>query len=450
MAALRRSLAEDKVDHYNHIWSVLFLLTLATVTWLLPLSPHVQPQSQPAASSASPIVISQVVSSKRIPRFEAQCWCPVEFTGSMEAYAQATCGAAYNLALQGVDAGDESIGASLYDIPMDNLIPRDKSNFKFKPNVIKSGASTPEVKVNNPQSLYTKQREKRDSARYFISTKTPFALFLLAICLKIPYLVWSLLSTLAGSINIDQTLSSAKAGTGLSHESRRQLHSELASAAADKVRTCSWISSGLYLLLKVLMCVAVIAELVVVHTSLLPQARSLEDDLNTEDPNSDMVAFVNTALDAMKGAAYNKSTDDKVHLLNQILLCELPIRQLQNVQTFLLQCSFRAEREPVQMVDSTPTAGAQSPQGLMGMYVSLYLIVQTFLVALTVVNVSSLLVWLLKLVAQPCGPTASLPVDARLLVYMAQENAGPEVVAAFSHSRVWEKGDGKESIPLSE
>ncbi|KAK3775633.1 hypothetical protein RRG08_051491 [Elysia crispata] len=456
MSILRRSLAEDKIDYYNHTWSVLFLLVLAIVTWLLPLSPNHQLQSQPV--SVSPIVIPQAASTKPVPRFKATCWCPNQFTGSMVAYTQATCSGAYNLALQGIDPEDKNIGAILYSIPHNVPVPlpKDRDGLKFKPNVSKSNFQKPQVKVNVPQLKDSKQREKTDNARYFIYTKAPLALFLLAVCLKIPHLVWTLLSTLVGGINIDQTLTSAKAGTGLSYDSRSQLHNELSGATAEKVRTCSWAASSLYLLLKILMCVAVIAELLVVHESLLPQAQSLEDGLKQEDFNAGVFEFVNKTLNTLQSTGINPTEDYS----DRLLLCDLPIRTLQNVQQYTHQCIFQAEKEIVfpkpELQNSAPKDdhNTQTPHEVMKMYVTLFLIVQTYLAVLTVVNVSSFIVWLLKLVARPCKRTVSsdrdLPVDVCLLLHMAQENAGPEVVKAFSQSRAWGKEEGKESIPLNE
>ena len=320
MGILRRSLAEDKVDYHNHTWSVRFLLVLAIVTWLLPLSSNHQLQSEPS----SPLVILRAAYTKPVPRFKATCWCPDHFTASMVAYTQATYSGAYNLALQGIDPEDTNIGAILYSIPYNLPVPYDRDGFKFKPNGNKSSPQKPHVKVNVPQLKDSKQREKIDNVRSFIYTKAPLALFLLAVFLKIPHLVWALLSTLAGGINIDQTLTSAKAGTGLSYDSRSQLLNELTGVTAEKVRTCSWAASSLYLLLKILMCVAVTADLLVVHESLLPQAQSIEEDLNT---------------------LHNTGINPTDYYSDRHLLCDLPIRALQNVAQFTLQCIFQAEKE---------------------------------------------------------------------------------------------------------
>ncbi|GFR61196.1 pannexin 10 [Elysia marginata] len=281
MGILRGSRGEDKVDYYLHTGSVLFLLFLAIVTWLLPLSPHLQPQTQP-----SNLVVTSQTAAQPQPRpiFKTSCWCPQEFTHPMVAYVEATCGGAYSLALQGIEPHNDNVGASLFSIPFDRPIPidwNDQNGFKFKPVIRNiSDSETKQDKDQLPTIRDSEKEENTDDVWHFIHIKTPFVLFLLAVCLKIPHVVWTLLSSLIGGINIDQTLTSAKAGSRLDHESRRQLYRDLAVATAEKVRVCSWRAGSLYLLLKVLMCVAVIAELLVVHGSLLPQAKSLEDKLH--------------------------------------------------------------------------------------------------------------------------------------------------------------------------
>ncbi|RUS87059.1 hypothetical protein EGW08_005212 [Elysia chlorotica] len=440
MSVFRRSLAEDKIDHYTHTWSVLFLLVLALVTWLLPLSPYLQLQNDPS-SSAIPLAISQVTPSEPvIPRFKARCWSPAQFTDAMVEYSQAACSSAYNLALQGIDPESSGLGVTLYEPVFTFSSPGDFDDTKFKPVVRKSNSQKRQIKVKTPEG---KEGAKTQKALNFIQTKTPFVLFLLAVFLKVPHLVWILLSALTGGINIDQILTSAKAGTGLSYDSRRQLLSELASSIVGK---CSGAASFLYLLLKVLVCVAVIAELVVVQTSILPEAESLEKDFAIDGLNGDVMSTVNTTLKTLEKTE-NNSTD----YADKLLMCELNIREFTNVKAFTLQCVFQPELENVAPKPATNAAVprddrvSRSPRGVMKMYVTVFLVVQTLLVVLTVVNVSSFLVWLLKFLLRP-----RKPLDLCLLLHMANENAGPEVSNAFSQSEVGGKGDGKESIPLSE
>ncbi|RUS75110.1 hypothetical protein EGW08_017141 [Elysia chlorotica] len=371
----------------------------------------------------------------------------------MVAYSEAACGRAYNLAIQDIDPERESNGAILYDIPFNAPLPEDREQIRFKPETTISSFQRPQVKVKASQVKNVKQSENTDSARNFLYTVTPYALFLLAICLKIPHLVWTLLTTLVGGINIGQTLASAKAGTGLSSDGRRQLYNELAGATVEKIRACSWSASSLYLLLKISMCLAVIVDLVVVHKRLLPQAQALGQDLKAENENVDVMGFADSALNATTGSGINNSTEGYIQPPATVLNCELPIRQVRGVNRHFLQCSFEPETEDVNtpnsaMLDQTPNDDqvTRTLETALQMNVALFLIVQTYLAALTVVNVSSFLVWLLKLVVRPCTLSVDsgldLPVDARLLLYMAQENAGPEAVKFFSQAEVW----GREEV----
>ena len=455
MAIFRRSLAEDQADIFNHTWSVSLLLVLAMVTWLLPLSPLLQPQG----ASQGPISIGfgPGAPSRPVPKFKATCWCPQQFTGSMVAYTQAACAGAYNLALQGIDPKTHDTGASVYSLPFDQSIPisRDDARSEFKPSPAAgdTGSQRSRVEIKAPSGKDTEQRT--DKVSRFIHTKTPVALFVLAVCLKVPHLVWGLLSSLLGGINIHQTLTSAQAGAALDQDSRRQLHSDLAAAVAAKVRRCSWSAGSLYLLLKVLMCAAVLAELLVVQRSLLPEARSLEEEIQPKDLISERMKVVNAILNI----AGNASTESTAYS-NRLLLCDLPIRSLQNVQRFTIQCIFQEERDVILQTPAQSSALGDgqteaSSYRVLKMYETVFLVVHTFLVVLAVANFTSLLVWLFKLLAPPCrktvAPDLDLTLDACLLLQMAQENAGPEVAKALAENGAWrQEAGGKETIALSE
>ncbi|GFR61199.1 innexin [Elysia marginata] len=410
--SFRRSLAEDKIDHCHHTWSVLFLVCLAILTWLLPLCYNIHSHN---LSKSKPQ--EEFSGCRPMPKFRAKCWCPAQFTASMVAYTQAACGGAYNLALQGIDPGSQGgeakLFAGVYEPP------------KFPVDHSKTDFLSLEGQLKVPFVDNIKTQVKLDNARHFIYVKTPFVLFLLAVCLKIPHVVWTLLSSLVGGINIDQTLTSAKAGSRLDHESRRQLYRDLAVAAAENVRVCSWRASLLYLLLKVLMCVTVIAEVFIVYDALFSQAQSLDEDLS-------------------------RCTDSSQYS-GKLLFCDMPVRTLHQVHSFTFQCIFHAEQE--EMPSSSKDHVVFSPsRGLIQLYETIFLIVQTYLIVLTVVSVSSFLVWLIKLVS-PCWKTAvsdlDLPLDACLLLQKAYENAGPEVVRGLSLSGALGKSGGNESIALN-
>ncbi|GFN79678.1 innexin [Plakobranchus ocellatus] len=445
MAVLRRSLAQDSVVYYTFTISVPFFVLLSLVTWLLPLSPELQPQSV-EGSSAGHGGRAHLGQSEPVLSYKAKCWCPVEFTHNMVEYTNAVCGAAFNLRIQGIDPATRNLGASLYDVSFSDLIPVSAGDLKNKEFLPQKESS---------EFLRLKQ-EKTDKAWHFIHVKTPFVLFLFAICLTIPHLVWILMSGLVGGVNVDKTLLSAISAGRLDYDSRRRLWNELAHAAGESMRACSWMASALYLLLKLLVCAAVLAELFVVHGSLLPQAKSVGDDLKLM-PRSDATIVANNANDALKNSSNMQKRTQDTGYAHKLLLCDMKLRMLQNIQTFTLQCVFNPEISTTSLPSSdqngSPRDAVVTQARVWEFYEALYLIIQTYLVLVAVVNVVSLLEWLLKLVAAPCRRrrlSPDLPADACLLLYMADENAGPEVARAFAQSGAWGRGEGKESIALSE
>ncbi|GFO27069.1 pannexin 8 [Plakobranchus ocellatus] len=463
MGVFRRSLAQDSVTYYTYTVSVIFFLILSLVTWLLPLSPDFQPQDQSVEGNLA-VKQKKSVEAEIKPRYKAQCWCPVAFAPSMVVYTNAVCGAAFNQAIQGIDPDGDKVGASLYDIAFSEEIPDsegERDAKKFKPVVNnKTEVEIPTVNVNIPEKDIKKQKDKSEKAWHFIHVKTPFVLFLFAICITIPYVVYTLMSSMMGGVNVDKTLLSAKAARRLDSDSRRQLFSELAHAAAQSMRPCSWVNSALYLLLKLLVCVALLVELFVVNGSLLPRAKSLEDDLKAM-PEYAAVNIANNVNEALESSGrMNKEIQDTTYS-SKLLLCEMKLRQLANIRSYTIQCVFNPDTYETSRSSSdqdTSPSGVADSHGrgwnFWELYEALYLIVLTYLVLLAVINVISLLEWLVKLVAKPCRERVScgsdLPVDASLLLYMASENAGPDVVRAFAQSRAWDRGEGKESIALDE
>ncbi|GFN91156.1 pannexin 7 [Plakobranchus ocellatus] len=223
------------------------------------------------------------------------------------------------------------------------------------------------------------------------------------------------------------------------------------------MRVCSWVASALYLLLKLSVCAAVLAELFVVHGSLLPQARSVGDDFKLT-PRSDATILDNNVNDALKNnSKMQEPTQDKGYA-HKLLLCTMTLRRMTNIDTYTLQCIFNPESSTTHLASSGPIGFSRevavTQARVWEFYVALYLIVQTYLVLVAVVNIISLLEWLVKLVTGLCRRRVSscpdLPADACLLLYMAGDNAGPEVVRVFAQSGAFGRGRGKESIALNE
>ncbi|GFO42091.1 hypothetical protein PoB_006859600 [Plakobranchus ocellatus] len=103
------------------------------------------------------------------------------------------------------------------------------------------------------------------------------------------------------------------------------------------MRVCSWVASALYLLLKLLVCTAVLAELIVVYGSLLPQTRSVGDDLKLR-PRSDATILDNNVNDALKNSSkMQKPTQDKGYA-RKLLLCTMTLRRMTKIDIYTLQC----------------------------------------------------------------------------------------------------------------
>ncbi|GFN73870.1 pannexin 10 [Plakobranchus ocellatus] len=227
-------------------------------------------------SSAGHGARAHLVQSEPDLSYKAKCRCPVQITDNMVEHMNAVCGAAFNLRISGIDPATRGLGVSLFDIPFSELSPVSADDLKdkeFMPGVSnETQDETPAVNVKTPtqkesSEFFRLKQEKTDKAWHFIHVKTPFVLFLFAICLTIPYLVWTLMSGIVGGVDVDNTLLSAKTAGQLDHDSRRRLWNELAHAAGESLSVCSWMVSAHYLLLKLLVCAAVLAELFVAHTS---------------------------------------------------------------------------------------------------------------------------------------------------------------------------------------
>ncbi|GFS27315.1 pannexin 10 [Elysia marginata] len=458
MWPFRQSLGVDHVDRCN-TWAVLFLLLLALITWLLPLSPVSLSQAMaPGYTAKSEPIMSQAEPAQKVrrpTRYVANCWCPAQFTAAHVAYTHGVCEGAFNFILNGGNASEAP--AKLFTIRQ----PGAPEPAPFGPDMVESEnweraieeeKAAQQKRQRQQEQKLQQQRERaqelNDKAAYFFLVTTPLSIFLMAVCLAIPRLVWNLLSCLVSGINVDQTLVSAKEGSKLDHDSRQQLHAELAKAAREASRASPWRTSTLYFLLKLLMCVAVVAEAIVVHNSFLPQARGLKQDLqenkfNLTGPSS--VDTDNTVADTSK-ATQNSTA-------SMVLFCGYKMRILQAVQNYEMQCVFSpvidpAPAQPTPTVASLPSAKMDTPPQESAsfqvyMYESVYLIILTTLVALAVSNVASLLVWLVKLTCRPCQDS-NLPLDTFFLLQMARENAGLDFASVLS------KTEAKQDSPLPE
>ncbi|KAK3755121.1 hypothetical protein RRG08_041035 [Elysia crispata] len=428
MWLFRQCLTLDLVDRSN-FWAALTLLLLALITWLFPLTPVFltlgESQGSDEAGPASVISPSEKERVESLRRYKAHCWCPAEFTQSMVDYSHGICESSFNFIMQGGNASDAPASLHVLALQADN-----------EPAWIETIAEETERYVRPMQQEKEKKRRVSETAQYFLQVTTPLCVFLLSICLIIPYFVWSLLTSLLGGINVDQTLISANEGSKLDHESRRQLHSELFKSTSKEASP--WKTSTLYLLLKLLVCIAVVTEAVIVHNSLLPQTRDLRSDGKFD-----------------KTTAVNQRSLHRVENSDKLLVCTVKIRILQVVQVFDMQCLFslvnrfasKKSEVPVVVDTSSETRAQRSTNSQLFMYECLYLITLTILIVLVVTNVTSFLVWLIKLAFRPCEDS-HLPLDGYFLLQMAKENAGLDFVTVLSSGEMLQDGTGRDDIEL--
>lgn len=445
MWPFRQSLGLDHVDRYN-TWAVLFLLLLALISWLLPLSPVLLSQAETPVSRDTAGFKREPVITKMAKRYKAQCWCPAQFTGSHVSYTHAVCEAAFNFIINGGNYSEAP--ASLYGpAKSGEVVPvrfgENMASIKQEETDVldENVSENKEQQLNLNNEGDKRNKERVEKALYFFQVSTPFNVFLLAVCLAIPRFVWHALSCLLGGINVDQTLVSANQASNLNPESRQQLHSELSRAAIDIAKSSPCRTSFLYLLLKVLMCVAVISETVVVHNSFLPETKDLVDDFQQNDMR------ISNSAKNMKSISDNKLDEGSQNTTNDndlLLFCGYKIRVVSQVQVYEMQCLF----SPVEVLTPTqpslaPTvttklgSNADGPTKIpsvsrMYLYECLYLIIFTMLVALAANNVVSFLVWLVKLTCRPFCGGSDLPLDIHFLLQMAKENARMEFASVFS------------------
>ncbi|NP_001191461.1 pannexin 9 isoform X1 [Aplysia californica] len=418
MGFFRRSLSEDSVDRYNHIWSVLLLLALALTTWLLPLSPAIGSLALPDPVSTRP---SADTSEPKLPTYRATCWTPIEFTNAYVKFANEKCAAALNTV---VKSGNAS--RSLY-LNMDNLPPTfDRFDDHYvKPEDIITGRNEMSDQTTQRPTRQTGQSsEARADSYFFVAVTVPLLLFVFAICLRLPHLLWCLMSS-CGALNVEQTLDSARQGLMLDASSRRQFHSDLARAA--KVAAGASRGVGLaYLIFKFLMCLVVVCELTALGVVLLPELNDLKDR-NVRNVSEPDVSY----SDVLASPAHYQYENDIM------FLCDFKIRQLQSVQIWTVQCMFSYDPSSAALLSSLDDGRNVRPIGdLLQGYHALLTAVLAYLIILFVVDFLSLVTWLSRLVFGTCRDSltdggSTLSLDLSFLLLMSKEHNDPLVTSAL-------------------
>ncbi|XP_005110954.2 uncharacterized protein LOC101864425 [Aplysia californica] len=410
MSLFRKSLSEDGVDRYSHLWSVLLLLTLALVTWLLPFSPTISSSYLATQPSEQPL------NRLEPPTYHAKCGVPPEFRGSNDDYTNRICASFVNSAYRG-----EKKNVSLYRLTEDSGPINTSSKERFKPKLM----TTSNLGSRSYRQMTSQDASLGPDMYLFLAVTVPLALFLFAVCLKLPLILFRLMSG-CGSINVERTLDTARGGLTLDAESRRELNFDLSRAATESAKTSRGVALS-YLMFKLLLCVVTLVELVILGSFLMPQLTQLKD--RNDNPGLVPGASTQTSPD-LHSKAYEFEND-------MLLICELEIYQLQNVATFNLQCLFSydegATADHSRVGAETQGTSDQHLAGdVLNGYHALLTAVLAYLVILLVVNVLSLITWTSKLVfgifrSSLLQGSSSLSLDLSFLLLMSQENNGPLV-----------------------
>ncbi|XP_005095006.1 uncharacterized protein LOC101860733 [Aplysia californica] len=459
MKLARRSLSEDSVDRYNHIWSVVLLLVLSLITWLLPFSPAFSSLVENSRSTQFPADEALKAMNRRFepgpPTYKAVCWVPAEFTSAYVDYANGVCASFVNSVYRG---GGENV--SVYRVPEDPDTPIDEPQqlVPFQPKrkeQTSQGSSTSKPETRRVRGDDKTRTYLRKDTYFFTAVTIPLVFFFFAIFLKLPHVLWCLMSG-CGGIDVDQTLVTARGGLSLDTDSRERLNSDLCRAVtgAAKSSRCLGLS---YLFFKLLLCVVVVGELTVLGSVLLPEVNRLKEKNDEFSEQNILTSSLTFSPKVTPEVMFEYENDI-------VLLCLFEVRKFKfNIQTWSFQCLFNYDTYTAPEATVDPSAGnenrtepgrTQMGDLLLG-YHALLTAVLAFLVILLVVNVLSLLSWSSRLCFGICrdvltGGGSSLSMDLSLLLLMSKENGGPLVTQALGKSLVGESSPGSGTEKLTE
>nr|WEX25351.1 innexin-7 [Aplysia californica] len=357
----QRSLGEDSTDRYVHTWTVSLLFFPSLVTWLL---------------AASPLVIS---SGEGTPPFQAKCWCPAQFESSQVEYSNAFCSTWYSDAFKrGTLRGLRDLLTSLVSFK-----PEDSSILDYY------------VTTNGSETF-----NLDSSDQYFASVTAPLVLFIFALLIKLPHLVWYLMSTFC-PVNIEKTLHTADHAQNLQTDTKRQVTTDLVQSVDKALKDCPHRATVSYLFCKFFSSLVLVLESIVLSTRILPQV------------------FAETG------------SRQPIQQQSEVLPCYFTIRQLSNHHDYFPQCLF------------SPTDTSRHSQ--LGHH-ALFTGLLAYFLILTVVSVVSFLTWLSGLTMGTCrsqvAARPSLPTDAYLLLYLSQDNLGPMVTRDLAENEAWTQDSG--------
>ena len=376
---------QDSLDHFTYRWSVVLLLLLALVTWLLPFSPVFKTVLSPSSSHEQP--------EPEPPTYTATCWSPAQFERHQNIFQDKACTSAMNSLLRGEISEDLATIKKVTFAGMEDYVPE-------------------KLPINEP--LVNSEYFKSISISLFIKMTLPLTLFIFALGLKLPQVIWIWLSGF-GSINVNKTLESLDTGVTLDADSRSKLHSDIAQVTRKQTNNTHCLAVG-YLVFKFLVCVVIAAEMLVIIRVTQPALIEMQTQ--------------NNELEVVKTIGNDTSLVGNQEQ-SLMLHCFFKIRQMTNVHDYMVQCLFEKENNDNKDNEASTENSSDlfEVQDLLWCYQALLSAVLTHLVVLEVVNVISLVTWVFQLMT---GHSESR--DMRFIILMSKDNSDPLVTQCLEEN----------------
>ncbi|GFN89439.1 pannexin 7 [Plakobranchus ocellatus] len=336
--------------------SCLFLLLLSAVTWLLPLTPAVQTldfkpplffseaaHKKPAGNlSESEQIMKDVLEAAGcdkgyysyidpykdcqrlekvlleaysdedeneqsesyvakkpdiMPELKADCWCPAQFESAHIVYTNTICANQMNYAIRGMD-GKTDVHISVTFDPEEEDIKFDKL-----------------VKNITQKEVYLNRSTVIDNYNALITRRSYFILFVFALLLVVPSLIWEMLSSVSSRLNIDKTLNTLRFAQTQTADSGRRTCEEVAREALAAA-SCSGKTAKLFLLCMISACCIAVGLVLFITIGLQPQLTTLAGELEELSKISKLSYFKNQFF----------------------FSCHFRIRQLTNVHNYDVNC----------------------------------------------------------------------------------------------------------------
>ncbi|GFN91994.1 pannexin 7 [Plakobranchus ocellatus] len=232
-----------------------------------------------------------------LPELKADCWCPAQFEPSHIAYTNAICANQMNYAIRGMD-GKTDVLVTVGPDSEDQDIKFDKL-----------------VKKITQKEVYLNRSTVIDNYNALLTRRSYFILFVFAVLLLVPCLIWEMLSSVSSRLNIDKTLNTLRLAQTQTADSGTRTCEEVARETLA-VASCSGKTAKLFLLCMISACCIAVGLVLFITIGLQPQLTTLADELEE--------------LSKISNLSYLKN--------HFFFYCHFRIRQLSHVHDFGVRC----------------------------------------------------------------------------------------------------------------